>query len=490
MSRSYKKGKYGQAFAGADDLGYPFNVEGTQTRTGLRQAVVDQYAESCLPGTVHRELKSAGCKWLPKDADKISRLTTSENSKGQARQFIAAMYICDLAHAVTAELKREASSILARGQMTPEAMARIAGIVSNITNQKFTDEGDFASLRRRLETFLLNHPPGPVPVNDDDRNTVRRPNDAFGAIQAVDQAADQEQQEQARPLTPSDLMYPVSYTLKKVGSKAVLSLADDLFLFRLLKALRSSKIDTANFSLSTRIKVFMPLGLDRKYGTAAGIPNKFSGFAEDDNTGYPQYRSALTRLIAESIDEVALEDSTMSKAASHGYDAVKLGINEQGQDPAQLARGEEIQLMLEEGSTTLNNSRVSINSREEASIRAAMMDILHICKNVIAQGSGVDGDVLDPTRVPYLLSSDSCPEGHQPIFYDAFNRPVQPVLTSNGWRAHGAVSFECVPRESSSQRKASQGKASQGKASQVSLRQVEALPKKELAKFVQRIVNM
>lgn len=244
------------------------------------------------------------------------------------------------------------------------------------------------------------------------------------------------------------VMYPITYTAKK-------SLAHDTFLYYILSDLHNGEFSTDNYSLMTRVKVFSPLGLD----------------SEDVNSG------RRTTLLMEAEDAAAIgkDDSAIFTVKLVAF-ATAIG----GGLPTSSAT-----VSMDSLSDSILSGGDSIQTREIRILEAGIDDLTRTCERALRNYTGFKSDA---PRMPGSKSASgyfypTCGNGEIPIFLDPAGAPVKALKTSNPgeYFAPEATSVVCVPASGKS-------KMRQAPAS-ISLRQVEALPKKELAKFVQVILK-
>lgn len=419
-----------QAFAGSDDLGYPFNTEKAQVRSAERQRQVEKYARVLLPG-VYSMLKQAGVSWVPADADKISRASLSTPIRQQVQQFVGVMYILDLAYAVLKELKREAMLAVNKGVLLQETATRVAGIVANITGRAIHLKANVEEIMKEVRATVLPQQP---------RGGARgmRGDDYKGYLFPVSYA-------------PCHETGPGAFVCGQLG------IAADLDLFAILTMLNAGKVNTRKFSLTTRMKVFAPLDLD-DLGTPRLVP--------------------LVPL-AEGIEEIAEADSgSMVNQALHNLsDLDGLGI---GVDFPNGPNGKELAM-----SILNDNVGAGIGRQERTRLWEAISGVLNLCKKAAASSSLTNPTIFGNDTVPYIVPHGACGPGQVPVGIGANGQLVQGYETEEGTRFFNATSWDCVNRNA----KPLWPNAPARQAA-ISLRQVEALPKGELAKFVQRIVNM
>lgn len=461
------KGGYRQAFAGSDELGYPFNIKAPHIRDADRQRTVEGYASTLFPGAAG-VLRAAGVKWVPSDANTITRSTLSEPTKDRVRRFIAIMYLFDLSYGVLKELKREATAAANNGILTVEVAQRVAGIVSNITGKGITPSENMATVSQAIRELVL---PG------------QRGNARF---------ADRS------PYYPSYL-YPISYgvhtttkTVKDkaggewtVAGKSYLKTARDFDLGQgILPILNAGLLDTSEFSMVTRLNVFAPLGLEGEKG-----------------------ERVLTPFIpaAKEIEEIGATDS--SRNVDIHTDAIIDRVQDgEGVDTVTGDVGRYVAVPSWDPNWTFNGSLVkldvlnddfgaNIGRQERTRLWGAMSEVLNLCKRAAAKSGMTNPQIGGPDDpVPYIVPHGTCGPNEMPVGIGADGKVVQGYETPDGYHFIDPARIECVPLSAKPVwprgRKAAGTALVAGQRPAVTLRQVEALPKAELARFVQRIVNI
>lgn len=446
-ARLGKKYRQGGMLLGEKSLNWPFDSDATPTRSAERQKIVEEYARQLLPPATYNVLKAQGVRWFPSDAERV-RKHISSTGRDRALEFIASMYVVDTAHALLEELFVEVEDIGTKGALGDEERKRINGIITNITN-------------KRVDPPAV----GPIDVRAGAGVPLRIDGAEFiGNVPGGRNAQDSEY----------NVLYPISYTAKN----GRVALADDFMLFRLVKSISSGKIRPADYSISTQLKVYSRL-FPSPILPLTAVPRNND---QRINPAGPSMRSMLVE--AEKLDEAAARDTEVSEPTALGRDV----------DVA------EIRLVVDEIKMPLKDGffgGMTIQAREIHELRAGMMRLLQLCKELSYLDTGFGGNSLNDEGID-LVPVGICPRGKVPAFFDANKRPISAWEDGNGFiRAPGYKSIECIPARSkavgmrsSTNMPTAATAAQRGVQSAVSLRQVEALPKKELAKFVQRVVNM
>lgn len=449
--------KHRQAYVGDMALGYPFDPEAAPKRDPTRQALYEKYASKIMPAVEEGMTAVLGRKpkWHPTEADAIDRLNSSMDGLEElAKRFIASTYVLDLAHALADKLSAELKQIKSRGRINGQdvVMKKVAGIISNATGIKVTTTTpeDMTRLLKQIRAY-----------------TDAQPKERFGRNETL-------------------TMYPIDFTvsvatLAAVGARAQTNqltkmLANDKCLRFLLDDIQSGTITPNNYSLLSQIKIFAPLS----------------------NSIYPAYGSVALTAYAEGMKADA---EAMSRGAY---------FNPVTQHPTAPPERADVYSTLSAGTGQLQLPVVrmpfsmaqingqTIKTYELETLEARVKSIVGMAGDILAKALEDDRFTIPNAPVDDFLFAPGCGAGSAPIFLDRFNHRVDGMSMGNGrYIAPGAVRARCISGGSSlpsaGQRRAapaSQRRAPSASQKTLSLRQVEALPKKELAKFVQRVVNI
>lgn len=467
--------------SGSFKLGYPFNPQATPTRSPARQAMVEEFAQSCLNGGIYKHLSASGCKWFPSDYDEIRREAKPRwgaKAEDELCNFLASVYICDLAHAALGKVKKEIKNLSILGSDDSTVTKnKIYGILANLTGIDLTSEAIQKKLRRT---------PGTMKAVDALAN-----NGDNGDFPALD----------LRQLgnVPPPLMYPFSYgasvpdairTPPSYRVRNKIRLAVDVWVHELYNIIKDGKYNTADFSLTSRAHVFLPLGIE-------GGDGRYDPTHNDMNTNSANSSSMSLTLAAQDaiqLDELVAKDTYQGISRP-----VSLNLTIMLQN--RYSRGTNATLALSRG--TYNN--MTIREYETQLINDEIGVLVRQALDILDKFDVYDSKVYDINRVPTSYPSDPCPDGQTPKFLTGLGDDTDYYRTPDGRiSAPGAAEMVCVSGTkvmsrqrlaggmlptAAGQRRASSAKATLS-AKNVTLKQVEALPKKELAKFVQRIVNM
>lgn len=475
FARLPKKAAYRQALpalAGKGELGYPFNPQAVPTRSAERQVLVDKFAASVLTGSVYTFLKDRKCQWFPSDYDMIARQIATRFGKQEKEilsTFLASVYVCDLAHATLEQIDQDLDDL--DGLSGKETTERVYGILANLTGIKASGPED----RENLISGYIENP------NDEQRaqlgkavrtNLMKKPGqlDAWSQLSKI---LERDQQPPAGVTThkedDKDFMYPFAYKLKVSGANRVLSLAHDVWVFKLYDAIRQGKFNTENFSLTSRVHVFAPLGIEVR-----GVTDAMG------RVGFPGDKA----LAAVKIDEIATFDQTNFAYPKNVTAAVDLLADN-------VLNGSDVIMNLHRG----KYNSTTIKAYEVKTIHAEIGRLVKKATDILADVDVYDlsGSYYDVNKIPMSWPSNPCPGGKTPTFINSLGAIVPGYERADGsWTAPMATDVQCTGGVArGAQRSASARLAQRGPSvASVSLKQVEALPKKELAKFVQRIVNM
>lgn len=491
-------------------LGYPFDPLSQPTRTPDRQKRVEMYAEAVLLPHIYKALKADGIKWFPSDIAKIKRESSIAWGKAHddlLSRFLASVYILDLAHATLEHIANESDKLDVFGENSTVAKQRLIGMLANLTGMRVSKSD--GSIDEDAVKKILGKA-GSMPLldklaeqyasiaDDQDRRLVAALNRGAEPANRIDMApraaaATSPQPFNAIPMNElkSSLLYPFAYRptvsyfdAEREGTRfdPVMRLADDVWAAHLFVMIRDGKFRPSNFSLTSRVHVFYPLGLETNMNPS--VPN-FRSVAYPRGAGVV-FSSATAAQDAVAVDEIAVHDSGVSSAPASVGEPIRLAsaypMSRDTVDMNLLGSVNGTTIKKYEMETIFGRIQELTKSILEKLSSVEIYDddngILNV--NTVPAGGSVPDDICGGT-MPMFLGNDGNPVDRQFIRH---NTSTRRYIVPSG------VSWRCIGGSSGGAASAAQRRASAPGAKAVSLKQVEALPKKELAKFVQRIVNM
>lgn len=443
--------RYRQPYVGDMSLGDPFYAIPTPRRSAERNAIINEYANAVLLGDVRQALAEGlgrQPKWSPVEAAAIKKLEFDAEGKThveQALAFVASVYVLDLAHEVSDKLLADIRTIKQSGRATGDkALTRVAGILANCTG--------------------IN-----VPVNGD---TVTRENlqELLSRVRSLQRTADTERIDTSSK-TPM-AMYPIDLTIKPSTASPIephgsIVLAHDKCLNLLLKDILNGVIEPANYSPLTQIKVFKPLmSSGALYGGSTNATN-----------------AAKAEGLKADAEEITLGSVFKSKPAEDTYSGLQ-----------SITTPSDSKIVMPFGIATTKDShgqRMRIRMAEHELLKGKVYEIIGTCVDVLSKALRDNTFMIPAQAVDDFVFVPGCGPNSQPLFLNDKGYAVRGESMGRGrYLAPGAVRAKCVgasQRPVTAAQRPARPAASQ---KSLSLRQVEALPKKELAKFVQRVVNM